>query len=322
MRLSVPVALSLALLACSAPARADDAAGARLLAEGRAAEAAELFDDPAWKGVALFRSDQLPRAASAFARAGDSASLHNLGNVYVILGYPNLAVEAYQRSLARDPAARETRENLDMVLREIRDRRGKGGGEDPPGARELARLDPKPAEQQDKGPQKDPGQGSSSEDKSARSPEPPNTGERRDQRPGDAGAGGGGRSREADAPPGDAPGQAGQGREAAQAAPADTTAAAGRAEGAAREGAPPRSAAQALAESQRATEAWLAAVEDRSPALAKKRIAAESARRRVRSGPLPGAGRPMVRLLFLAVALLALARGPAAAEGRLTLGGR
>jgi Ca-activated chloride channel family protein len=282
------LALALCLIWASCPtARADDVAGMRLLNEGRAAEAAELFDDPAWKGVALFRSDQLPRAASAFARAGDAASLHNLGNVYVILGYPNLAVEAYQRSLALDPSARETRENLDMVLAAIRDKRGKGGGEDPPGARELARLQPRPGQEQEEGPQKEPEQGSASDQQAAKPPDRPEAGSGGDQKPGQSGANGGGRSRDQNAPPGEAPGQAKQGSEGVPDAPADSTAAAGRAAGDAREGAPPRSAAQALAESQRATEAWLAGIADRSPALAAKRIAAESARRRARSGPLP-----------------------------------
>lgn len=280
--------LCAALLVLAAPARADDAAAARLLRDGRAAEAAELFDDPAWRGIALFRSDQLPQAALAFARAGDAASLHNLAAVYVVLGYLNLAVDAYQRSLALDPGATETRDNLAMLLDEIRRRRARENGQagEQPEARELATLEPVPEKQQS-GPPKQPGADVGARDEAKRPDQKPGPQGQAEQKAEQGGTSAGGQGRQADAPSGDAPGGAGDGRETPQGATDDGQAAAGRAESEAVSGAPPRSARQALDESRRATERWLAGIEDRSPALAAKRIAAESARRRARDGPLP-----------------------------------
>ena len=51
----------------------------RLFEEGNYVQAGEIFTDPAWKGVALYRSSQWWRAAEAFVRANDAVSAYNLG---------------------------------------------------------------------------------------------------------------------------------------------------------------------------------------------------------------------------------------------------
>lgn len=87
----------------------------RLYQQGEFAQAGEIFTDPAWKGLALYRSSQWWRAAEAFIRANDALSAFNLGNCYVQLGYYALALEAYQRALSLDPSLEDAEHNADIM---------------------------------------------------------------------------------------------------------------------------------------------------------------------------------------------------------------
>ena len=107
------------LLAAGVPAHAsDDYLAHQLFAEGRHAEAAEIFTDPAWKGVAFYRSEQWWRAAEAFVRASDPQSLYNLGNTYARTSYFALALESYQAALSLQPDFADARHNA-AIMREI-----------------------------------------------------------------------------------------------------------------------------------------------------------------------------------------------------------
>jgi Ca-activated chloride channel family protein len=100
----------------SLPAAGDDNLIAhRLFEQQRYAEAAEVFTDPAWKGVALYRSSQWWRAAEAFIRADDARALYNLGNTYVRMGFYALALEAYQGSLAIQPDLEDAQFNAELI---------------------------------------------------------------------------------------------------------------------------------------------------------------------------------------------------------------
>jgi len=106
----------LLLLSVSTIHAADDNILAHeLYSQGKFAKAAEIFTDPAWKGVSLYRSQQWWRAAEAFVRANDAVSQYNLGNCYVQLGYYELALEAYMRSLSIDPALSDARHNAELM---------------------------------------------------------------------------------------------------------------------------------------------------------------------------------------------------------------
>lgn len=87
----------------------------RLFDQDRFAEAAEIFTDPGWKGIALYNSSQWWRAAEAFMRADDYKSMHNLGNTYVKMGYYALALEAYQMSLSKQPDFSDAQFNADLM---------------------------------------------------------------------------------------------------------------------------------------------------------------------------------------------------------------
>lgn len=86
-----------------------------LFSQGNYAQAAEIFTDPAWKGVALYRSEQWWRAAEAFVRANDAPSHYNLGNCYVKLSYYELALEAYLRALSIDPDLKDAEHNAEVM---------------------------------------------------------------------------------------------------------------------------------------------------------------------------------------------------------------
>lgn len=128
----------------------DNVLAHRLFSQGKYAQAGEIFTDPAWKGVALYRSSQWWRAAEAFVRANDAVSAYNLGNCYVKLGYYALALDAYLQALSIDPSLDDASHNAD-VMRQLlasEDDKQQRGGRDPEGD-EIEKLDTdaKPDEQ-------------------------------------------------------------------------------------------------------------------------------------------------------------------------------
>lgn len=156
--------LLLGVLSGAALAASDDRIAMRLFNEGRFAEAAELFTDPAWKGVAFYRSDQHWRAIEAFLRAGDSASAFNLGNAYVRLGYLELALQAYLQVLSVSPGDQDAAANADLVRQALaaREKSGQGGLE--PKAEAIDQLEAK--KNDDNGPSGEGEQGKAEERRS------------------------------------------------------------------------------------------------------------------------------------------------------------
>lgn len=90
-------------------------AAVALLAEGRAQDAALLFDDPVWRGAAEYRAGRYQRAAAAFSEAEDAMSLYNLGNAQAQIGEWAEARRAYQAALRLEPAHDDALHNLELV---------------------------------------------------------------------------------------------------------------------------------------------------------------------------------------------------------------
>ncbi len=103
------------LLSTHVRASKDNILAHDLFLQGNYAKAAEIFTDPAWKGVALYRSEQWWRAAEAFVRVNDANAQYNLGNCYVKLGYYELALDAYLRALSMDAHHENAQYNADIV---------------------------------------------------------------------------------------------------------------------------------------------------------------------------------------------------------------
>lgn len=86
-----------------------------LLADGRGAEAALLFEDPIWRGAAEYRAGRYRRAAEAFGEAEDAMALYNLGNAQAKLGNWSEAQRAYQAALRLEPDHEDALHNLELV---------------------------------------------------------------------------------------------------------------------------------------------------------------------------------------------------------------
>lgn len=89
--------------------------GQKQLEEGNAAEAAELFNDPAWRAVASYKAGDYGGSASGFADGEDIDSLYNLGNALARLGELESAIDAYEQALEINPDMEDAIYNRDLV---------------------------------------------------------------------------------------------------------------------------------------------------------------------------------------------------------------
>jgi len=105
-----------------------DQQGQRQLAEGNAAAAAELFEDPAWRGVANYLAGEYAGSANGFASQTDSENLYNLGNALARLGNLETAISAYEQVLEAVPGHEDALYNRDL-LKELLDQQQSGEGQ-------------------------------------------------------------------------------------------------------------------------------------------------------------------------------------------------
>lgn len=84
--------------------------------KGEYEKAAEQFEDPVWKGLALARTGDYQNALNQFALSDSAGAWYNQGNALAHLGkYPE-AAQAYREALARQHPWPEAQENLALVL--------------------------------------------------------------------------------------------------------------------------------------------------------------------------------------------------------------
>ncbi len=103
-----------------------DQRGRLLLGQDRPAEAAQVFRDPLWRGVALFRSGSFKEAARAFAARDTADGAFDQGNALVMLGLYDDALKRYDRALALRPSWPEALNNREIAR--IRGERRKADG--------------------------------------------------------------------------------------------------------------------------------------------------------------------------------------------------
>lgn len=83
--------------------------------QGRFDEAASVFTDPLWRGIALYRAGRFAAAADILAGVDTAEAHYNLGNALARLQrYPE-AVKAYDEALANRPAWTEAQANRALV---------------------------------------------------------------------------------------------------------------------------------------------------------------------------------------------------------------
>ena len=104
----------------------------RALEQGNPADAAALFDDTEWRGVAEYRAGDYGASARNFAESGDARSLYNLGNAMAQQGEYDSAIDAYEEVLEMQPANEDARYNLDFVknLKEQQEQEQQQQGDD------------------------------------------------------------------------------------------------------------------------------------------------------------------------------------------------
>jgi Ca-activated chloride channel family protein len=92
-----------------------DQQGRLAFERGDLATAASRFDDPMWKGTALYRAGKFAEALDAFARVDSPESDYNQGNCLAKLGQFPDAVARYQAALAKKPQYPQATRNLAIV---------------------------------------------------------------------------------------------------------------------------------------------------------------------------------------------------------------
>jgi len=116
-----------------------DQQGQRAFNRGEYTEAAAAFEDPLWRGVALFRAGDFEKAVQAFSMRDTPEAHFNKGNALVFLGQYNAAVASYDKALAGRPGWTEAEENrnLAQLRAERMDFQGGDMGEQEIGADEI-----------------------------------------------------------------------------------------------------------------------------------------------------------------------------------------
>jgi len=92
-----------------------DQRGERLFARGEYAEAAAVFVDPMWKGVALYRAQRFEQALEQFARVDTADAWFARGNALAQIERYEDAVAAYERVLELRPGDAAATANLDYL---------------------------------------------------------------------------------------------------------------------------------------------------------------------------------------------------------------
>lgn len=104
-----------------------DQRGRLLLQRDQAAEAAQAFRDPLWRGVALFKAGDFKGAAQAFAARDTAEAAFDQGNALVMLGQYDEALKRFDRSLALRPGWPEALRNREIARIRAERRKTEGG---------------------------------------------------------------------------------------------------------------------------------------------------------------------------------------------------
>jgi Ca-activated chloride channel family protein len=98
-----------------------DQRGLEALEAAQAERAAELFEDPEWRGAAQYRAGQFEASAGSLANIDSAAGHYNRGNALAKAGQLPAAIGAYDRALELDPGNEDARYNRDLVEQFLKD---------------------------------------------------------------------------------------------------------------------------------------------------------------------------------------------------------
>ena len=92
-----------------------DQQGQQYFIEGLHSEAAQVFDNPEWKGLSHFRSGNHENALEEWKGIDSTRSLFNQGNALAKLGKLDQAIDRYDQVLEREPEHSDARFNRDLL---------------------------------------------------------------------------------------------------------------------------------------------------------------------------------------------------------------
>ncbi len=92
-------------------------------------QAAQILDDPGWRGSALYREGEYESAAEAFSRADVPSAEYNRGNALARAGELEKALEAYEKALEKDPDNEDAQFNRDLVKQLLEQQQNESGNE-------------------------------------------------------------------------------------------------------------------------------------------------------------------------------------------------
>ena len=92
-----------------------DQQGQQFFIEGSHSEAAQVFENPEWKGLSHFRSGNHENALEEWKGIDSTRSLFNQGNALAKLGKLDQAIDRYDQVLEREPEHSDARFNRDLL---------------------------------------------------------------------------------------------------------------------------------------------------------------------------------------------------------------
>jgi len=94
-----------------------DQQGQQYFIEGLHSEAAQVFENPEWKGLSHFRSGNHENALEEWKGIDSPRSLFNQGNALAKLGKLEQAIDSYEKVLEREPEHSDARFNRDLLMK-------------------------------------------------------------------------------------------------------------------------------------------------------------------------------------------------------------
>ena len=132
-----------------------DQQGAQAFAAGRPADAAKLFEDPAWRAAALYRAQDYAGAAESLQGQEGTEARYNLGNALARAGQLEQALAAYDEALAAQPDHQDARFNRDLVAKLLEQQKQEQQQEQDPQQQQDGQQQNEQSQPQDSQSQKD-----------------------------------------------------------------------------------------------------------------------------------------------------------------------
>jgi Ca-activated chloride channel family protein len=98
-----------------------DQQAAKIMEEEKYNEAAQMFQDPDWKGTAYYRGEKYKKAVEYFSTSNTAEANYNLGNALAKAGKIEDAIKAYQRVLEMDANHEDAKYNKSLLEKLQRD---------------------------------------------------------------------------------------------------------------------------------------------------------------------------------------------------------